>query len=296
MNNQLIYSIANFKFCIYTSDKDRARYNMPSYEPFLLDIKGEKSTSNVDILFEFHDEQTISIAKADLIDKSDFNNGIASIYYGDGYYYVEIVSPEQQVCLMKADKNWKKIETNLSLINFTDSVYMKNFIMMAFVMATAPLKTLKIHASVIEKDGNALLFLGKSGTGKSTHSSLWLKYVPGCSLLNDDTPIVRVLPDGLVRAYGAPWSGSTPCYRNISAEIKGFVHLYQHPENKLSKLNAIQATSSLMESSGTMRFNQENLNQVFNTVSDILQTIPVYRLDCRPDKEAVELTRKLLNA
>ena len=35
------------------------------------------------------------------------------------------------------------------------------------------------------------LFQGKSGTGKSTHSGLWLKHIPGCELLNDDNPIVH---------------------------------------------------------------------------------------------------------
>jgi serine kinase of HPr protein (carbohydrate metabolism regulator) len=59
-------------------------------------------------------------------------------------------------------------------------------------MASALFSTLKLHASVIEKEGRALLFLGKSGTGKSTHSRLWQQYVPGCSLLNDDEPVVRV--------------------------------------------------------------------------------------------------------
>ena len=269
---------------------------MPSYEPFLCETDNEANRTEKNILFEFHDNQSITISGAELIEKSDMMTGVASIYYGSGHYYVEILSPKQHVCLMKADKNWQRIETNLSLPNSSDSLYMKSFIMMAFAVAAAPYKTVKIHASVIEKEGKALLFLGKSGTGKSTHSRLWLKYVPGCSLLNDDTPIVRVLPDGSVRAYGAPWSGSTHCYRNISAEVKAFVHLYQHPENRLTKLNTLQAASSLMESSGTMRFNQENLNQVFNTVSDILQTVPVYRLDCRPDEGAVELTRKLLNA
>ncbi len=93
-------------------------------------------------------------------------------------------------------------------------------------MTAANHQTIKIHASVIEKGGKALVFMGKSGTGKSTHSRNWLKFVPDCQLLNDDEPIIRVLNDGSVRVYGAPWSGSTPCYRNASAEVAAFVRLY----------------------------------------------------------------------
>lgn len=297
MKEQLIYCIADHIIKVNTSNKEMTRSNMPTYEPFLVSQDACDSSISNHILFEISGDLEISTPEsANLLDKGEYNDGEASIFYDNDFYYVEIETSKELKGIMKASKNWKVVETNLSFTKLSDSILMKSFFMMAYVMASAPLKTLKVHASVIEKDGNALLFLGKSGTGKSTHSKLWLKHVPGCSLLNDDTPIVRVLSDGSIRAYGAPWSGSTHCYRNKYADIKAFVHLYQHPENKLSKLNAIQATSSLMESSGTMRFNQENLNHVFNTVSDILQSIPVYRLDCRPDKEAVELTRKLLNA
>ena len=62
--------------------------------------------------------------------------------------------------------------------------------------------------------------MGKSGTGKSTHSRLWLENVPGATLLNDDNPIVRLTLVGAI-VYGSPWSGKTPCYKNESAPLAG---------------------------------------------------------------------------
>src|SRR5690606_39491454 len=64
-----------------------------------------------------------------------------------------------------------------------------------------------IHASVIayqQKQGIA--FLGKSGTGKSTHSKLWLQHIPDTELLNDDNPVVRLEEDGKAMIYGTPRS------------------------------------------------------------------------------------------
>lgn len=49
-----------------------------------------------------------------------------------------------------------------------------------------------IHSSVILHRGQAVLFLGESGTGKSTHTRLWREHIAGAELLNDDSPIVRI--------------------------------------------------------------------------------------------------------
>ena len=115
-----------------------------------------------------------------------------------------------------------------------------------------------------------------------------------CSLLNDDEPILRVLNDGSIKVYGAPWSGSTPCYRNESAEIAAFVRLYQSPENKLTKLTGVNAFASLYQSVAILRSDQQNKELIMTTVNDILEQVPIYRLDNRPDREAVSLTESLL--
>ena len=151
-----------------------------------------------------------------------------------------------------------------------------------------------MHASVIEKGGKALVFLGESGTGKSTHSRLWREFVPGSSLLNDDEPLLRLMEDGTVRVYGAPWSGSTPCYRNGSAEVVAFVHLYQSPENRLTKLGGVQAYASLFKSAGIMRSDRVNRKLADDIIGEILGRVPVYRLDNRPDREAVALSETLM--
>jgi hypothetical protein len=63
---------------------------------------------------------------------------------------------------------------------------------MAGGFAGIPEWTAAIHASVIIHENQAVLFLGESGTGKSTHTRLWLENIPGTRLLNDDSPILRL--------------------------------------------------------------------------------------------------------
>lgn len=78
-----------------------------------------------------------------------------------------------------------------------------------FGIAISP-EAIAIHSSTIECEGRAVLFLGESGTGKSTHTRLWQEHIPGARLLNDDSPIIRMY-QGQATAFGSPWSGKTPC-------------------------------------------------------------------------------------
>jgi hypothetical protein len=80
-----------------------------------------------------------------------------------------------------------------------------NALMMMYTFVTSDKLTALFHSSVVSHQGKAYMFLGKSGTGKSTHSQLWLKYIDGTELVNDDNPVVRII-DGEARVYGSPWS------------------------------------------------------------------------------------------
>lgn len=164
-----------------------------------------------------------------------------------------------------------------------------NFLMMLYAFATAPHSTLMVHASVIKKDEVAYLFLGKSGTGKSTHSRLWLEHIPETELLNDDNPIVRLHDDGTVKVYGSPWSGKTPCYRNIEASISAFVRIQQAPANAIYRDNPARAFASLLPSCSCLKQDKKQFDYICDTVASIASQVPVFRLECLPDKDAAEL-------
>ena len=78
---------------------------------------------------------------------------------------------------------------------------LSNAMMLLYTFNTTPFDTLMVHASVIAYKGEGYVFLGKSGTGKSTHSRLWLENIEGTYLLNDDNPVIRVFGDEVL-VYG----------------------------------------------------------------------------------------------
>ncbi len=164
-----------------------------------------------------------------------------------------------------------------------------NSLMLMFAFSTACMGTLEMHASVIGCDGRAFLFLAKSGTGKSTHSSLWLKHIPGSELMNDDNPVVRVWPDGRVICYGSPWSGKTPCYRNVEAPVGAFVRIRRSPENSIERLDVFNSYASLYSSTSGFKADRTMADGLHATFEKAATSVPCYVLYCRPDEEAARI-------
>ena len=155
---------------------------------------------------------------------------------------------------------------------------------MMYDLATAGKDTLHVHAAVVSCEGKGYLFLGPSGTGKSTHAQLWLKHIEGTELVNDDNPVVR---DGVV--YGSPWSGKTPCYRNVSVPIGGIVMLSQAPYNKIRRLSGIEAYVDLAESVGGKIWDSRIAEGQHQTENTLVSTIPMWHLECLPDEAAARM-------
>ncbi len=160
---------------------------------------------------------------------------------------------------------------------------------MMYDLATAGKDTLHVHAAVVSCGGKGYLFLGPSGTGKSTHAQLWIKHIGGTELVNDDNPVVR---DGVV--YGSPWSGKTPCYRNVSYPIGGIVRLSQAPYNKIRRLSGIEAYVDLAESVGGKFWDSRIAEGLYQTENKLAQTIPMWHLECLPDEEAARLCHETI--
>lgn len=146
-----------------------------------------------------------------------------------------------------------------------------------------------IHGSCIVKDGKAFLFLGESGTGKSTHTRLWREYIPGSTLLNDDSPIIALEGDD-VWIYGSPWSGKTPCYRAERFSLCGCIRLSQAAFNRMERLTALQAYAAIHPSCPPMfAYTDALYDGISATLGRMLPRVAFYRLACLPDGDAAWL-------
>ena len=159
-----------------------------------------------------------------------------------------------------------------------------------FAQAALYRNAISVHASCVAFDDGCYMFLGRSGTGKSTHARLWTESFAGCSLLNDDNPVLRVM-DGTVMAYGTPWSGKTPCYINEGKPVRGIARLEQKPSNHFVPLYGIERFTAVLPSCSSIRQDMNLQDMLHETLLQIVEKVPVGVMECLPDKEAAETCR-----
>ena len=186
---------------------------------------------------------------------------------------------------------WTDIHSGKVYVRGNLELFLLRFALwVGYGLMTSQRHTLAIHSSCIVYRDKAVLFLGESGTGKSTHTRLWREHIPGAVLLNDDSPMIRV-EDGKVWAYGSPWSGKTPCYKPERYELKGCVRLSQAPFNEIKKLSVLQSYGALHPSCAPeFAYDEYLYDGVSRTLDGILSAVPCYHLACLPNGEAAELS------
>ena len=166
-------------------------------------------------------------------------------------------------------------------------------LMMLYAFSSSARDTLLLHASAVEYEGKGYLFLGKSGTGKSTHARLWTEHIPGARLLNDDNPVIGIR-NGIPAVYGSPWSGKTSCYIDRSVPLGAIVRLHQSPRNHITRLSGVKAYAAVLPSCSYMKWNPAMAAAVHDSVSLIAGSIPIYDLECRPYQEAAGLCHETI--
>ncbi len=145
-----------------------------------------------------------------------------------------------------------------------------------------------LHASCVEKDGYAYLFSADSGTGKSTHTHLWLKNLSGTRIINDDKPVLKKEND-VWYACGTPFSGKTDENANVKVPIRAITFIKRGQENKVEKMAVNEAIKLLFGQ--TMRSKYENrAMNMLDAVDSILRSVPVFSLECNMEDEAATVS------
>ena len=278
------YQVAGHKFSVVMPDNDRAWDEMKPYEPFVAEEGGDLAfvAEMVDSMPDTSSKQRVIVS----CERPDMPR--IEVYEWNGQWLMEM-APNLEAPIrvsLIADKAFGQVRFRvLGSMRFS----LGTVLMLMFAFATARKDSLLMHSSVTVKDGKAYLFLGKSGTGKSTHSQLWINNIDGCELLNDDDPILRVESDGSVRVYGSPWSGKTPCYRNVSYPVGAIVDLHQANANRIRRLSLVEAYAAMYVSFSGCRFIKEMADGLHATNEKIVKTVPCYALDCLPNADAALL-------
>lgn len=262
---------------------------LPSFEPFLQE-KGTEEEYACVIEVRSGNQATI-LETGKLLSDVSVVWGDRFRFYECGQEYLTTVEGDHSEMHWSMNSNQ---EFSYSVISMpedkaADVSVLSWLIMVAFGQASLLHQTLLIHASAVVWQGKGFAFLGKSGTGKSTHSKLWLNHMEGAELLNDDNPAIRLEANGEVYIYGTPWSGKTPCYKNKKAPLTALVRLEQAKRNVFSLKIGVEALVDVLPSCTAIRWNKQLFNEMANTVGILVENVQVAKLDCLPNKEAALL-------
>lgn len=261
---------------------------LSSFRPFQIDSPDQKPLLTLQV------DDTLRPAKEKkLIRKFDTGNGDTVVYLlpNGGYQYIIRNTMNQDCCLLLTNNDFSVCRCALNGDLTMRAFGLNDALMLAYAFAGSFHDTLLIHASCIAYKGKGYPFTAKSGTGKSTHSSLWLKHIEGAELMNDDNPIVRVI-DGKAFIYGSPWSGKTPCYRKMAKPLGAIIQIDRALKNSIERLGTIQSLAILLPACSTMKWDTNIYNHLCDTLTLLISSTPIYTLHCLPDEEAARLCQR----
>ena len=215
---------------------------------------------------------------------------ILSVYKNSEGYIREFTS-------IYTNKKYAWLDEDKNIIYYDDTQQKKVLTHMFCIMeligiehALCKNNTFMLHSSYINYNGDAILFSGPSGIGKSTQADLWKDFV-GAEIINGDrTAISKNL--GSWHAYGLPFAGSSKIYKNKTLPIKAVVILKQGKENCIRKAKLMEAFKTLYSETTVNSWNKKDVETIIELVENFIKEVPIYVLSCLPNQEAVDLLKK----
>lgn len=283
------FCVAGHAFAVEADEKILSQ--MENYAPFV--VNPDKAGN---VVFSLVVQNAAAPEYTEETRQEDEGQSIICGRTAEGEPVFDFCLHEKSTGVLVSSKDYKDAHLFLNPENGAFSFALNNSLMVMYALSTATLETALFHAAAVRYKERGYLFLGKSGTGKSTHARLWLKYNEGAELFNDDNPVVRLFKSDngkmFAKAYGSPWSGKTSCYKNVGVRLGGLVFLSQAPFNKISPLSGVSAYAALLPSISGMRWDKKIADGLHRTQNELAANVHVWHLECLPDEAAAKLCCK----
>jgi hypothetical protein len=196
---------------------------------------------------------------------------VQAVYYNYDYADIEIH--------MIKSRNYMELST-------TELEYLLTGI--AFSDKLAELGGLVLHGSSIAFENQGIIFSANSGTGKSTHTSLWRDcFGDKVTIVNDDKPAIRFFEDTPF-IFGTPWSGKTDLNTNIQAPLKAIVFIKRSECNRIERLNIRDSIFNLTSQTLKPYYDESLAEKVLNIIEKLVFSVPIYMLYCNISQGAVD--------
>lgn len=153
--------------------------------------------------------------------------------------------------------------------------------------ALVPRGVLLVHGSAVVVNGQAVLFMAPSGTGKSTHTHLWTELLGDKAfIINDDKQFIRLNREVPI-VYTSPWGMVHPAPAEKSAPLKAVVWL-ERGENHIEPITFTEMLPKLIQSSLRGNTPAEAV-QILQMQQKLLRSASLWKMTCTPDLDAAHM-------
>lgn len=279
----LRYEIAGLKLCI-AHDCSRNFKRLKPFESFFdgrpdIEIKFQSSVSFPALKYSVTGHDAISWHT-----ECSGNNTLTYVFLnhtGRTEYVIDAMKDWSDITILY-HKGSKKAER--SFCYFLGSYIISNKIIFhsGFVL----------HASAVTYNGKGIVFTAASGTGKSTHASMWRRYF-NAGIINDDCPVIRIEKDN-VFVHGTPWSGAKNRAMQACSPLSAIIILEQSDHNSIRELSSKEAIPLCMPRIFLPYYNPALMDTALQNIEKAIEATPKYLLKCRADREAAELVHQCI--
>ena len=193
---------------------------------------------------------------------------------------------------MVVQSHWDLVRDQYSYLSDDEGEYI--FSGSSFYRQLLEKDGLMLHSSAVVVDGRAYLFSADPGTGKSTHTKLWLQmFGDRAYILNDDKPALR-LENGAWYAYGTPWSGKYDISANARVPVAGIAMLERDTVNSIAPFSGMDAVSAIFGQVNRPA-GMEYRVKLLELLDKLFAGVPVWKLKCNMEMDAARVSYEAMS-
>ncbi|MGC8873267.1 MAG: hypothetical protein ACP5SI_02305 [Chloroflexia bacterium] len=159
---------------------------------------------------------------------------------------------------------------------------------LVMVLQLAQGRGVLLHAAALVDSGEAVLFVGESGAGKSTMTRLWAG--SGARFLSDDRAIVRKW-GSVYWTYGTPWHGDAGVASPGKAPLGKLLFLRKATRHAARPLASRDALARLLVNCFPTFWDREGMAFTLGFLAEMVESVPCYELEFARDAGVIEVIR-----
>lgn len=210
---------------------------------------------------------------------------------GEVFWCMDRPAKSQRILSFKIFPEWDKIEL---MEDYSDTNRQLPFEVLNKLIPAVLLKhsIIQLHGVILEASAQGIIICADSGIGKTTHARLWRDYRHAFIIDGDRASCVK--DQNGWTAFGIPWCGTSGEYMNRNVPLNALVVLERGIVNEVSRLTGVEAFFSLVPYLQYPVWEPRLRDKGMDLLQDLIDNVPVFRLRCRPDAEAVKTLESAL--